>query len=133
MAIRIGNQGTITASTRIAIDSAKSFFNFIFSQQWAASQATVTNIGGFTSMPTFTPTSNAFTFNSKGIPTGTISFSFTMISTVATDIFTDLIQNEVTIQTLSGGIGGQLGNTFVFTTIIVAPNDIIQIRTYTDN
>ena len=134
MAIQIGNQGTITANTRIVVDSAKqsppaSSFNFIFSQDWAASQATVTNIGGFTSTPAFTPTSNAFTFNSTGTPIGTITFSFTMISTVAASIFTDLIQNGTTVQFLADSIDGP-GGTLVFTPIIVALNDTIQIRAY---
>jgi hypothetical protein len=129
MAIQIGNQGSITASTNIIIDSAKQpTFNFIFNQQWASSDATVNSIGGFTSTPSFTPTSNAFTFNSIGSPTGTTTFSFTMTSTVASTIYTDLIKNGVTLETLLFQIVD--GYTFIFTPILVSQNDTIRIITY---
>ena len=136
MAIQIGNQGTITASTSITVDSAKqspppaSSFNFIFNQVWASSNATITSISGFTSTPAFTPTSNAFTFNSTGTPTGTITFSFRMISGVAAGVAADLLQNGELLETLTFDPGGEFGYTPVFLPIVVATNDTILISTY---
>ena len=129
MAIEIGNQGTITASTSITIDSAKPKFNFTFNQQYASANVTVSSIGGFTSTPSFTPTSNAFTFNSIGTPIGTTTFSFTMTSGgITTTVAIELIQNGSTLQTFFEDVSS--GNPFVFTPITVAPNDLIEIRTY---
>jgi len=134
MAIQIGNQGTIIASTNITVDSAKqtippaSSFDFTFNQQYGSPNATVNSIGGFTSTPSFTPTSNAFTFNSTGSPIGTITFSFTMTAPTSINIGADLIQNGVPLETFTNNIGG--GYTFVFTPILVSQNDTIQISTY---
>jgi hypothetical protein len=129
MAIQIGNQGVVTASTRITVDSAKPYFNFTFNQEYPNPNITITSIDGFTSDPAFTPTSNAFTFNSTGSPTGTIAFSFTATSgNITTTVTTDLIQNGVLLETLSNDVSG--GHTFDFTPIIVGIGDTIQIRTY---
>ena len=129
MAIEIGNQGTITANTAITINSAKPIFNFTFNQQYASANVTVSSIGGFTSTPSFTPTSNAFTFNSTGSPTGTITFSFTMTSgNITTTLSAELIQNGSILETFFEDISN--GHTFVFTPITVSQNDAIEIRTY---
>ena len=129
MAIEIGNQGTITASTNITIDSAKPKFNFTFNQQYASAIVTVSSIGGFTSTPSFTPTSNTFTFNSIGTPIGSTTFSFTMTSgNITLTVTADLIQNGSTLEILSEYITN--GHTFVFTPITVSQNDAIEIRTY---
>ena len=134
MAIQIGNQGTVTISTNVTADSAKqtipstSTFNFTFNQEWVNPNVTVSSIGGFTSTPSFTPTSNAFTFNSTGTPTGTITFSFTMTSgNISANIQAELIQNSVLLESKNETITN--GNTIVFTPILVSENDTIQIRT----
>ena len=104
-------------------------FSFTFNQEYASANITINSIGGFTSTPSFTPTSNAFTFNSTGSPTGTITFSFTSTSGGITSTLTaELIQNSVILETLSNDVSG--GYTFVFTPIVVSQSDTIQIRTY---
>jgi len=128
MAIQISNQAVITASTNITVDSAKPGFNFIFNQEYGSSNLTIISIDGFTSNPSFTPTSNAFTFNSKGSPIGTTTFSYTATSPVAITLTNELIQNDVVIQSISEQISIQ--RTFTFSPIIVGVGDIIQIRTY---
>jgi len=105
-----------------------STFNFIFNQEYASAIVTVTSIGGFTSTPSFTPTSNTFTFNSTGSPLGTTTFSYTATTPVTITLTSELIQNDVVIQTLSEQFGIQ--RTFTFSPIIVGVGDVIQIRTY---
>jgi hypothetical protein len=128
MAIEISNQAVITASTNITVDSAKPGFNFIFNQQYGYANLTIISIDGFTSNPSFTPTSNAFIFNSKGSPIGTITFSYTATSPVAITLTSELTQNDVVIQSFSEQIIIQ--RTFTFSPIIVGVGDTIQIRTY---
>jgi len=104
-------------------------FSFTFNQEYASAIVTVTSIGGFTSTPSFTPTSNAFTFNSTGSPLGTTTFSFEATSgNIAITLTTDLIQNSVVVESLSDNIAN--GHTFIFSPIVVSQNDTIQIRTY---
>jgi hypothetical protein len=106
-----------------------STFNFTFNQQYASANVTVSSIGGFTSTPSFTATSNVFTFNSTGSPTGSTTFSFTMTSgNITTTVTADLIQNGSTLEILFENIAN--GYTFVFTPITVSQNDTIEIRTY---
>jgi hypothetical protein len=104
-------------------------FSFTFNQEFASANITITSIDGFTSTPSFTPTSNAFTFNSTGSPLGTTTFSFTATAGgIGTTLTTDLIQNSVILETLFNDVSG--GHTFNFTPIVVGVGDTIQIRTY---
>jgi hypothetical protein len=129
MAIEIGNQGTVVASTAITVDSAKPYFNFTFKQQYASPNVTITSIGGFTSDPAFTPTSNVFEFNSIGTPVGTVTFTFTATSGgITTILAADITQNGFFLQTQEADIAS--GYTFTFPPITAGVGDIIQIRTY---
>ena len=104
-------------------------FLFTFNQQYASSNLTIDSIGGFTSTPSFTPTTNAFTFNSTGSPLGTTTFSFTgTAGGLSTTLTNELTQNDVVIQSFSV----QNAFTFIvdFTPIVVSQSDTIQIRTY---
>jgi hypothetical protein len=138
MSITIRGNTKINSRTRIGTLNApptptptptpSGTFSFTFNQQWAAVNATVSSIGGFTSTPSFTPTSNAFTFNSTGSPLGTTTFSFTMTANITATITAELIQNSVILETINNDVNG--GHTFVFTPIVVSQSDTIQILTY---
>jgi hypothetical protein len=136
MPININTYCRINKNGSININTDPTFllpplFNFEFNQQWASPNATVTDIGGFTSNPAFTPTSNAFIFNSFGTPLGLTTFSFTMNSNnFNTTIIAELIKNSVSLQTIGESI--TFGYTFIFTPISVLENDTIEILTYVE-
>jgi len=104
-------------------------FNFEFAQQWAAPNATVTSISGFTSTPAFTPTSNAFGFFSNGSPIGLITFSFTMTSN---GIYADLQSNMYVNENIIDGVSNEISNgaTFTYPPISVSAGDTVYINTF---
>ena len=123
--VNIGSGRTLISSPYVPSTST---FSFTFNQEYGSANVTINSIGGFTSTPSFTPTSNVFTFNSTGSPSGTITFSFIATDIVTNTVVTELIQNSVILETLLGNTAG--GYTFVFTPIVVSQSDTIQIRTY---
>ena len=107
-----------------------STFNFTFDQQYSSPILTINSISGFTSTPAFTPTTDVFTFNSKGSPIGSTTFGFNASNNnLSIYLISELYKNGILQASETFLIASPTQCTFV-SPINVSGNDTILINLF---